>query len=286
MVLVLLLNFGILGVVKYGNFVTTNINSLFEHFHTGTSIPVADFLLPLGISFYTFQSMGYLIDVYRGTSKAELHFGKYAAFISFFPQLVAGPIERTNNLMPQINKKHSFDYAKAIYGLKLMAWGYFKKLALADVMGVYTRAIFNNPHYYRGFSLVLAAVMFTIQIYCDFSGYSDIAIGTAKLFGIDLMCNFKSPYFSQSIREFWGRWHISLSTWFRDYVYIPLGGNRCKVPRVILNLLIVLGSLILGIAVYLAGILLTGCLRKAQVLELPFGKKMVKLFTKLRLLHE
>ncbi len=232
------ISIGILFFFKYFDFFNRSICDIIGLFTVRPDPFVLKLILPVGISFYTFQTISYVIDVYRGTSKAELHFGKYAAFISFFPQLVAGPIERTNNLMPQINKKHSFDYAKAIYGLKLMAWGYFKKLALADVMGVYTRAIFNNPQYYRGFSLVLAAVMFTIQIYCDFSGYSDIAIGTAKLFGIDLMCNFKSPYFSQSIREFWGRWHISLSTWFRDYVYIPLGGSRCSKLRHSVNLMV------------------------------------------------
>jgi D-alanyl-lipoteichoic acid acyltransferase DltB (MBOAT superfamily) len=195
-------------------------------------------MLPVGISFYTFQTLSYVIDVYRGDVKAERHFGYYATFISFFPQLVAGPIERTRNLLPQIKKEHVFDYDQATYGLKLMAWGYFKKLVIADNLAQYVSVVYDSPMEYRGFALVLASVFFTIQIYCDFSGYSDIAIGTAKLLGIDLMTNFKSPYFSQSVKEFWSRWHISLSTWFRDYVYIPLGGNRVGTIRHDLNLLI------------------------------------------------
>lgn len=195
-------------------------------------------LLPVGISFYTFQTLSYVIDVYKGDVPAEHHFGKYATFISFFPQLVAGPIERTRNLLPQINQEHFFDYDKATYGLKLMAWGFFKKLVVADVLAKYVDIIYDSPYDYHGFSLVLATLFFTIQIYCDFSGYSDIAIGTAKLLDIDLMTNFKSPYFSSSIKEFWSRWHISLSTWFRDYVYIPLGGNRKGKLRTNLNLVI------------------------------------------------
>jgi D-alanyl-lipoteichoic acid acyltransferase DltB (MBOAT superfamily) len=199
------------------------------------------FLLPVGISFYTFQTLSYVVDVYKGDIEAEHHFGYYATFISFFPQLVAGPIERTRNLLPQIKCRHRFDYEKATYGLKLMAWGYFKKLVIADVVATYTGKIFDNPISFNGengFSFCIAAVFFSFQIYCDFSGYSDIAVGTAKLLGIDLMTNFKSPYFSQSIREFWNRWHISLSTWFRDYVYIPLGGNRVGKARHAFNLLV------------------------------------------------
>jgi D-alanyl-lipoteichoic acid acyltransferase DltB (MBOAT superfamily) len=169
---------------------------------------------------------------------AERHFGYYAAFISFFPQLVAGPIERTGNLLPQIKAEHKFDYNQATYGLKLMVWGYFKKIVVADTLSVYISNVFDMPQNYKGFALMLASLFFSIQIYCDFSGYSDIAIGTAKLLGVNLMTNFKSPYFSQSVKEFWGRWHISLSTWFRDYVYIPLGGSRCSTLRKYLNLMI------------------------------------------------
>ncbi|MBR1691413.1 MAG: MBOAT family protein [Lachnospiraceae bacterium] len=192
-------------------------------------------MLPVGISFYTFQTMSYVIDVYRGEVKAERNFITYAAFVSFFPQLVAGPIERTGNLLPQIKQEKHFSYEQSVMGLKLMAWGFFKKLVIADNLAVYVDAIYSEPQYHQGLSLIAATLFFTVQIYCDFSGYSDIAIGTAGLFGIDLMKNFASPYFAGSLKEFWSRWHISLSTWFRDYVYIPLGGNRKGKVRKALN---------------------------------------------------
>ena len=195
-------------------------------------------LLPAGISFYFFQSMGYLIDVYRGKIKAERHFGYYALFVSFFPQLLAGPIGRADSLLPQYKKTRPFDYDKVTYGLKLMAWGYFKKLVIADVFADVVNKVYDRADIYVGLVFIVVTVMFAIEIYCDFSGYSDIAIGCAKLFGIDLMTNFKSPYFSFSIKEFWSRWHISLSTWFQDYVYIPLGGNRVPKWRHCLNLLV------------------------------------------------
>ena len=195
-------------------------------------------LLPAGISFYFFQSMGYLIDVYRGKIKAERHFGYYALFVSFFPQLLAGPIGRADSLLPQYKKERPFDYESVTYGLKLMTWGYFKKLVIADVFAGIVDKVYDRADIYVGLVFIVVTVMFAVEIYCDFSGYSDIAIGCAKLFGIDLMTNFKSPYFSFSIREFWSRWHISLSTWFRDYVYIPLGGNRVPKWRHCLNLLI------------------------------------------------
>lgn len=195
-------------------------------------------LLPAGISFYFFQSMGYLIDVYRGKVKAERHFGYYALFVSFFPQLLAGPIGRADSLLPQYKKERPFVYENVTYGLKLMAWGYFKKLVIADVFATVINKVYNNVYSYVGLVFIIVTVMFAVEIYCDFSGYSDIAVGCARLFGIDLMTNFKSPYFSFSIREFWSRWHISLSTWFRDYVYIPLGGNRVPKWRNCLNLLI------------------------------------------------
>lgn len=195
-------------------------------------------VLPAGISFYFFQSLGYLIDVYRGEQKAETHFGYYALFVSFFPQLLSGPIGRAKDLLPQYKKERPFQYDTVTYGLKLMAWGYFKKLVIADVLAITVNQIYHNVHSYVGLVFIIVTVMFAIEIYCDFSGYSDIAIGCAKLFGVDLMTNFKSPYFSYSIREFWSRWHISLSSWFRDYVYIPLGGNRVSRWRHCLNLLI------------------------------------------------
>lgn len=195
-------------------------------------------LLPAGISFYFFQSMGYLTDVYRGKIKAERHFGHYALFVSFFPQLLAGPIGRADSLLPQFKKERPFDYGRTTYGLKLMAWGYFKKLVIADVFATVVNKVYDNASSYVGLALIVATVMFAFEIYCDFSGYSDIAVGCARLFGIDLMTNFKSPYFSFSVKEFWSRWHISLSSWFRDYVYIPLGGSRVPKWRHFLNLLL------------------------------------------------
>ena len=229
---------GVLFFFKYFNFVSETIAKMVSFFVMPIEPIMLNFLLPVGISFYTFQTLSYVIDVYKGSVSAEHHFGKYATFVSFFPQLVAGPIERTDNLLPQIKEEHRFDYEQASYGLKQMAWGFFKKIVIADTISQYVGSVFDKPHSYQGFAFVLATLLFTVQIYCDFSGYSDIAIGTAKLMGIKLMINFNSPYFSQSIKEFWSRWHISLSTWFRDYVYIPLGGNRVGKVRNVLNLLI------------------------------------------------
>lgn len=234
----LLVCLGLLFFFKYFNFVSESIFALLGMFSIPAQPITLSLLLPVGISFYTFQTASYVIDVYRGEVEAERHFGKYAVFVSFFPQLVAGPIERTSRLLPQIKGKHCFDYEQATYGMKLMAWGYFKKLAIADVLAVHVDKVFDAPRDFQGFAIVIAMVSFSIQIYCDFSGYSDIAIGTAKLFGIDLMKNFDSPYFASNVRGFWQRWHISLSTWFRDYVYIPLGGNRVSAFRHNLNLLI------------------------------------------------
>lgn len=229
---------GVLFAFKYLNFAIESICGVFKLF----SIPVhpiaLNILLPVGISFYTFQTLSYVIDVYRGKDSAEKHFGYYATFISFFPQLVAGPIERTSNLLPQIKSKKIFDDEMALDGIKCMIWGYFKKMVIADMIGKYVDVVYSDLNKYSGFSLVIIVFFFTLQIYCDFSGYSNIAIGSAKLMGIKLMDNFKSPYFALSVREFWSRWHISLSTWFKDYVYIPLGGNRCSKTRNALNLMI------------------------------------------------
>lgn len=229
---------GILFVFKYLNFAFGLISDVLSVFTINLNPLTLNLVLPVGISFYTFQTLSYVIDVYRGNVNAEHHFGYYAAFISFFPQLVAGPIERTSNLLPQIKAEHKFDYDQATYGMKLMAWGYFKKIVVADTLSQYVSKVYDAPQDFQGFALVIATVFFSIQIYCDFSGYSDIAIGTSKLLGINLMTNFKSPYFSQSIKEFWSRWHISLSTWFRDYVYIPLGGNRIGKVRHAFNLIV------------------------------------------------
>lgn len=229
---------GVLFFFKYFNFMGESIYRVLNLFAINLHPVTISVLLPVGISFYTFQTLSYVVDVYRGRVRAEKHFGIYATFISFFPQLVAGPIERTENLLPQIKSRKTFDYQKAEYGLQMMLWGYFKKLVIADNLAVYVDKIYNSVTSYSGVSLLIATICFSIQIYCDFSGYSDIAIGTAKMMGIDLMTNFKSPYFSKSIKEFWGRWHISLSTWFRDYVYIPLGGNRVGKVKHKLNLII------------------------------------------------
>ena len=233
----LVLCIGILFFYKYFNFFSITLSTLASRFLIPVHPVTVKLLLPVGISFYTFQTLSYVIDVYRGTVKAERHFGIYAAFISFFPQLVAGPIERTGNLLPQIKARHTFDANRGICGAKMMLWGYFKKMVIADLLAGIVDAVFANLCGYSGFALVLAVFFFSLQIYCDFSGYSDIAIGTARLLDIDLMINFKSPYFSSSIKEFWSRWHISLSTWFRDYVYIPMGGNRCSKLRQSVNLL-------------------------------------------------
>ena len=229
---------GVLFVFKYFNFFAGAVSEFLALFSLHLHPATLKLLLPVGISFYTFQTLGYVIDVYRGTTKAERNFWVYATFISYFPQLVAGPIERTNNLLPQIKAHHDFNYEQAAYGIKLMTWGFFKKLCVADVLAVYADRVFADVYSYKGFALVLAVGFFTVQIYCDFSGYSDIARGCSKMLGIDLMENFRSPYFSASVREFWSRWHISLSTWFRDYVYIPLGGNRVSKWRHNVNLMV------------------------------------------------
>lgn len=229
---------GVLIFFKYFNFFSDTLTDIFAFFAFPVDMPVVKVLLPVGISFYTFQAMSYLIDVYRGKSVAEYNLGIYAAFISFFPQLVAGPIERTEDLLPQIRREKQFDYDMAMHGIGMMLWGYFKKIAVADVLAVYVDRVYENVFVYSGFELAIAVFFFTVQIYCDFSGYSDIALGTAELLGIKLMTNFRSPYFSASIKQYWSRWHISLSTWFRDYVYIPLGGNRCSKIKHYFNLVV------------------------------------------------
>ena len=238
MILALLVSLGVLFFFKYFNFLSESVTSLLQSIAIPMQPLTLKIMLPVGISFYTFQSLSYVIDVYKGDVKPQKNFLKYALFISFFPQLVAGPIERTKNLMPQLFEDRKFDHDKAVYGLRLMLIGFLKKLIIADSISKYVDMIYNDVHSYFGLTFIVATIFFTFQIYCDFSGYSDIAIGTAKLLNIDLMTNFKSPYLSTSIKQFWSRWHISLSTWFRDYVYIPLGGNRCKKARVNFNLLV------------------------------------------------
>ena len=216
---------------KYFGFFLQSIESVMKLFSMSLHPVTLHIMLPVGISFYTFQTLGYMIDVYRGALPAERHFGKYALFVSYFPQLVAGPIERSKNLLPQVQKIQVFQYDKAVNGILLMLWGFFKKIAIADSLAFYTDLVYRDVSSYHGLALIVAAVFFTLQIYCDFSGYSDIAIGSSKLLGIDLMTNFKSPFFVTSIKAYWAHWHISLSSWFRDYVYIPLGGNRVRKSR-------------------------------------------------------
>lgn len=231
-------NLGLLFTFKYFNFFNMSVGSVFSHFHASYPISNLSLLLPVGISFYTFQTMSYTIDVYRGLQKEEKHLGIFALYVSFFPQLVAGPIERSLNLLPQFRRETSFDFDRVAGGLKLMLWGLFKKVVIADRVAFLVNTVYGNPHNFAGFQLVLATLFFAFQIYCDFSGYSDIAIGAAQILGFKLMDNFNRPYFSKSISEFWKRWHISLSTWFRDYLYIPLGGSRVRVERWYFNLFI------------------------------------------------
>ena len=239
LVLSIITNVGVLAIFKYYNFFNDNITSLASFMGLSNSIPYLNILLPIGLSFHTFQAMSYTIEVYRGNQKAERHFGLYALYVMFYPQLVAGPIERPQNTLPQLHVEKKFDYGSAVIGLRLMLWGFFKKMVIADNLSIIVDNVYNNPSQQNGFTFLIATYFFTFQIYCDFSGYSDIALGSAKIMGFDLMKNFNIPYISKSIKEFWERWHISLSSWFRDYLYIPLGGNRVKKSRWMLNLFIV-----------------------------------------------
>lgn len=233
-------NLGILGFFKYYNFFIDSWVDLLNGFGYATeNLWTLNIILPVGISFYTFQTMSYTIDIYRNNLKPTKDFISFAAFVSFFPQLVAGPIERATHFLPQILKKRKFCKEQMIQGLKLILWGLFKKVVIADSLAPEVDLIFSNYQDHSGGTLWLGAIYFAFQIYCDFSGYSDIAIGTAKLFGIELISNFKFPYFARNIGEFWRRWHISLSTWFRDYLYIPLGGSRTNIWKSISNIFIV-----------------------------------------------
>ena len=233
------INIGILCYYKYFNFFGENLQTLFNSIGYQFNWVTLDIILPVGISFYTFQALSYTIDVYRSDTDATKDFISFAAFISFYPQLVAGPIERSTNLLPQFLKPRRFDYTNAVIGMRQILWGFFKKLIIADNCAHLANTIFDNYQDCNASLLLLGALFFTFQIYGDFSGYSDIAIGTARLFGINLMKNFNLPYFSRDIAEFWRRWHISLNKWFIDYVYIPLGGSRVSKPKVICNILIV-----------------------------------------------
>ncbi len=233
-------NIGVLAVFKYYNFFLDNINDT-STFFSGhpTALRYLSIALPIGLSFHTFQAMSYTFEVYYGRQKAERHFGIYALYVMFYPQLVAGPIERPQNVLHQFHEKKYFEYSRVVEGLMMMLWGLFKKIVIADNLSVMVNRAYEHPEHQTGLTLLIASYFFAIQIYCDFSGYSDIAIGAARVMGFNLMENFRTPYLSQSIREFWSRWHISLSTWFRDYLYIPLGGSRVTRWRWMFNLLFV-----------------------------------------------
>lgn len=239
LVLSLISNIGFLAYFKYFNFFVENINNIFFHLGSTTQLELLKILLPIGLSFHTFQAMSYTIEVYRGNEKAEKDFAIYALYVMFYPQLVAGPIERPQNVLWQFHKYFEYDLENLKAGLMRMAWGMFKKVVIADRLAMVVDYSFDNPYEHNGFTLLVATVFFTFQIYCDFSGYSDIAIGAARVMGFKLMENFEAPYFSKSINEFWRRWHISLSGWFRDYLYIPLGGNRVGELSTYFNLFVV-----------------------------------------------
>ncbi len=238
LVISLISNISILCVFKYYNFLNENLSGLLSSFGYHNHIPNLSILLPIGLSFHTFQAMSYTIEVYRGNQQAERNFITYSLYVMFYPQLVAGPIERPQNLLPQFKQDHAFEYQRVVNGLKLMAWGMFKKVVIADRLAEMVNYVYDDPLKFQGFPLLISTLFFAIQIYCDFSGYSDIAIGSAQVMGFKLMRNFERPYFSSSISEFWKRWHISLSTWFKDYLYIPLGGNRVIKWRMYYNLML------------------------------------------------
>lgn len=239
LVLTLTVCLGVLFFYKYFNFLSTSVTGVINAFGGNAKDFTLDLILPVGISFYTFQTLSYVIDVYRGTTPVETHFGYYALYVSFFPQLVAGPIERPENLLPQLKTEHKLDAGNAAEGLRKMILGYFKKVVVADLFATYVVSVYSDVQNANGFTVLVATVLFAVQIYCDFSGYTDIAIGCAEIMGIKLMQNFNRPYTAKSIKEFWGRWHISLSSWFKDYIYIPLGGNRVSRFRNCLNIMIV-----------------------------------------------
>ena len=239
LLLSLVFNVGFLFVLKYFNFFAVSFNTVLSSLEVSHRLPGLKLLLPIGISFYTFKNLSYTIDVYRGILPPEKHLGLFALYVSFFPQVLAGPIERAGRLLPQFREEHSFDYVRVTRGLKWMVWGLFQKMVIADNLAVWVDRVYGNPAQYPGITLVVGVFFFAFQIYCDFAGYSDVAIGAAEVMGFKTMDNFRRPYLATSISEFWSRWHISLSTWFRDYLYIPLGGNRVAIPRWYLNVLIV-----------------------------------------------
>lgn len=240
LLLSLIANVGVLAVFKYYNFFTDNVNALIDSAGLQRyEIPYLSIILPIGLSFHTFQAMSYTIEVFRGHQKAERHFGIYSLYVMFYPQLVAGPIERPQNLLHQFRAKYDLDYTRMRSGFMLMLWGFFQKVAIADRLALYVDPVFNHPGDFHGLNILIAMVFFSFQIYCDFSGYTDIARGAARVMGFELMRNFNQPYHSVTITEFWSRWHMSLSTWFRDYLYISLGGNRVSKWKNYRNLAVV-----------------------------------------------
>ncbi|MEA3444498.1 MAG: MBOAT family O-acyltransferase [Bacteroidota bacterium] len=239
LLLSIIVNLGLLFSFKYFNFLNDSVRAIFDNWNIFYGVNSFNVLLPVGISFYTFQTLSYTIDIYRGRSKPEKHFGRFALYVSFFPQLVAGPIERSINLLPQFRKKIEMNGEQIISGLKLMLWGFFKKVVVADRIAIFVSSVFMNPGDSYGVQVVLASFMFYVQVYADLSGYTDIARGAARVMGIDLIKNFNTPLFASSFHDFWKRWHISLTTWFTDYLYIPLGGNRVVKWRWYYNIFIV-----------------------------------------------
>ena len=241
LILSILINLGMLAGFKYLDFFNGSANMLFREFNIDQQLPIFNILLPVGISFYIFQSLSYTIDVYRGSILPERHLGKFALYVSFFPQLVAGPIERSGNLLPQVNQPQPFNQHRLVSGLKLMLWGFFKKVVIADRLGMFVGNVYGNPSEYTGLPVVLATVLFAFQLYCDFSGYTDIARGSARIMGYDLMINFNRPLIARSLRDFWNRWHISLTTWFRDYLLYSLPyikGKQIIMVKIYRNLII------------------------------------------------
>ncbi|MFN8575416.1 MAG: MBOAT family O-acyltransferase [Candidatus Sericytochromatia bacterium] len=271
----------VLFIFKYFNFFNSNFSYIANFFNLNYPIPMLNIILPIGLSFHTFQSLSYVIEVYRGNQKAERNFGIYSLYVMFYPQLVAGPIERPQNLLHQFYEKHDFNYKDITDGLKLMAWGAFKKIVIADKISQIINPVYENPTNYTGLSLIVSTFLFSYQIYCDFSGYSDIARGSAQVMGFRLMKNFNKPYFSKSISEFWTRWHISLSTWFKDYLYIPLGGNKVSKSRWILNLF--LTFLISGLWhganwTYIIWGALNGFYLSSSIITINIRNKLLELF--------
>ncbi len=276
----LIINLAILFFFKYYNFAATSVTELFSFIGLGARVPTLNILLPVGISFYTFQALGYTIDVYRKSVPCEKNFIDYALFVSFFPQLVAGPIERTGNIVPQLKGTHKFRFANLRDGFLLILWGLMKKMVIADNLAVVVNNVYNNPTAHTGVQLAFATVCFAFQIYCDFSAYTDIARGSAKIIGIDLTMNFKCPYAADSIKDFWRRWHISLSSWFKDYLYFPLGGSRVSKGRHIFNIMTVffISGIWHGAAfTYIIWGVLHGLYQAVGILTTPLRERFYKL---------